>query len=99
MPASPRETAGRLMTRPPRNKKLTLHRMESRQPFCARSGFPAPVFSATLAYYDMARAPRVSAALTQAQRDFFGSHTYERVDEPGHYHIEWTADRSETKID
>ncbi len=65
----------------------------------AASGVPAPVFSATLAYYDMARAPRVSAALTQAQRDFFGSHTYERVDEPGHFHIEWTADRSETKID
>lgn len=65
----------------------------------AESGVPAPVFSATLAYYDMARAPRVNAALTQAQRDFFGSHTYERVDDEGHYHIEWTADRSETKID
>lgn len=66
----------------------------------AASGVPAPVFSATLAYYDMARAGRVSAALTQAQRDFFGSHTYERVDDPGHhFHIEWTADRSETRID
>lgn len=65
----------------------------------AESGVPAPVFSATLAYYDMARAPRVNAALTQAQRDFFGSHTYERVDDEGHYHIEWTADRSETRID
>ena len=65
----------------------------------AESGVPAPVFSATLAYYDMARAPRVNAALTQAQRDFFGSHTYERVDDEGHFHIEWTADRSETRID
>ena len=65
----------------------------------AASGVPAPVFSATLAYYDMARAPRVNAALTQAQRDFFGSHTYERVDDDGHFHIEWTADRSETRID
>ena len=58
----------------------------------AESGVPAPVFSAT-------RAPRVNAALTQAQRDFFGSHTYERVDDEGHFHIEWTADRSETRID
>ena len=65
----------------------------------AESGVPAPVFSATLAYYDMARAPRVNAALTQAMRDYFGSHTYERVDDHGHFHIEWTGDHSETRID
>ena len=63
------------------------------------SGVPAPLFSSSLAYYDMARAPRVNAALTQGLRDFFGSHTYERIDQPGHYHIEWSGDRSETKID
>lgn len=61
-------------------------------------GVPAPVFSSSLAYYDMARAPRNNAALTQGMRDFFGSHTYERVDAPGHYHLEWSADRSQTKI-
>lgn len=65
----------------------------------AESGIPAPVFSATLAYYDMARAPRVNAALTQGLRDLFGSHTYERIDDDGHFHIEWSGDRSETKID
>ncbi len=65
----------------------------------AESGVPAPVFSATLAYYDMARAPRVNAALTQAMRDYFGSDTYERVDDHGHFHIEWTGDHSETRID
>ena len=61
------------------------------------NGVPIPVFAATLAYYDLARAPRVNAALTQGLRDFFGSHTYERVDAPGHYHLEWSGDRSETK--
>ena len=63
----------------------------------AGSGVPAPVFSATLAYYDMARAPRVNAALTQGLRDFFGSHTYERVDAPGSWHLTWSGDRSEVE--
>jgi 6-phosphogluconate dehydrogenase len=61
------------------------------------AGVPAPVFSATLSYFDAARAPRVNAALTQGMRDFFGAHTYERVDAPGHFHLEWSADRSQTK--
>lgn len=64
----------------------------------AEAGIAVPLFASSLAYYDMARAPRVNAALTQGLRDFFGSHTYERVDMPGHYHIEWSGDRSETKI-
>ncbi|HEX2857169.1 MAG TPA: NADP-dependent phosphogluconate dehydrogenase [Propionibacteriaceae bacterium] len=63
----------------------------------AQSGVPAPVFSATLAYYDLARAPRVNAALTQGLRDFFGSHTYERVDAPGSWHLDWSGDRSESE--
>lgn len=63
-----------------------------------QSGVSAPVFASSLAYYDMARAPRNNAALTQAMRDYFGSHTYERVDMPGHFHLEWSGDRSETKI-
>ena len=62
------------------------------------AGVPAPVFAASLAYYDMARAPRVNAALTQGLRDYFGSHTYERVDQAGHFHLEWSDDKSETKI-
>ena len=63
----------------------------------AQSGVPAPVFSATLAYYDLARAPRVNAALTQGLRDFFGSHTYERIDAPGSWHLNWSGDRSESE--
>ncbi|NLI84343.1 MAG: NADP-dependent phosphogluconate dehydrogenase [Propionibacterium sp.] len=62
-----------------------------------QSGVSAPVFSSSLAYYDMARAPRNNAALTQGLRDYFGSHTYERVDQPGHFHLDWSGDRSEVK--
>jgi 6-phosphogluconate dehydrogenase len=53
-------------------------------------GVPLPAMSASLAYYDMLRTPRLPANLTQAQRDFFGAHTYERVDRPGSFHTEWT---------
>jgi len=53
------------------------------------AGIPAPAFSASLAYFDSYRAPRLSANLLQAQRDFFGAHTYERVDKPGSFHTEW----------
>lgn len=63
----------------------------------AQAGVSAPVFASSLAYYDMARAPRNNAAVTQGLRDYFGSHTYERVDMPGHYHMEWSGDRSESK--
>lgn len=62
-----------------------------------QAGVSVPVFASSLAYYDMARAPRNNAAVTQGLRDYFGSHTYERVDMPGHYHLEWSGDRSETK--
>ncbi len=64
----------------------------------ARAGVPAPGFSAALAYYDSVRAQRLPAALLQGLRDYFGAHTYQRVDDEGHFHIEWSADRSETKI-
>ncbi len=59
------------------------------------SGVPAPTFSASLAYYDMARAPRVNAALTQGMRDYFGSHTYRRIDDEGSWHTDWTGDQQE----
>lgn len=64
----------------------------------AQNGIPAPAFASSLAYYDGIRAQRLPAALVQAQRDFFGAHTYRRVDEPGTFHTEWTADRSETSV-
>ncbi|PPJ26870.1 phosphogluconate dehydrogenase (NADP(+)-dependent, decarboxylating) [Nocardia nova] len=62
-------------------------------------GIPVPAFGSSLSYYDALRARRLPAALTQAQRDFFGAHTYERIDMPGKYHTLWSADRSETRTE
>jgi 6-phosphogluconate dehydrogenase len=55
------------------------------------NGLPVPAFSASLSYYDSYRAERLPANLLQAQRDFFGAHTYERVDKPEgeFFHTEW----------
>ena len=54
-------------------------------------GIPAPAFSASLGYYDSYRSERLPANLLQAQRDFFGAHTYERVDKPrgDYFHTDW----------
>jgi 6-phosphogluconate dehydrogenase len=52
-------------------------------------GIPVPAFSASLAYYDSYRNARLPANLIQAQRDFFGAHTYERVDKAGVFHSSW----------
>jgi len=52
-------------------------------------GVAAPAFSASLAYFDSYRSERLPSNLLQAQRDFFGAHTYERVDKPGVFHTEW----------
>lgn len=52
-------------------------------------GIPAPAFSVSLAYYDAYRSARLPANLIQAQRDFFGAHTYERVDKSGIFHSTW----------
>jgi 6-phosphogluconate dehydrogenase len=54
-------------------------------------GVPAPAMSASLSYFDSYRTARLPQNLTQAQRDYFGSHTYERVDHPerGHMHTDW----------
>ncbi|AYN38193.1 NADP-dependent phosphogluconate dehydrogenase [Streptomyces dangxiongensis] len=60
-----------------------------------RQGVPTPGFAAALAYYDALRAERLPAALTQGQRDFFGAHTYRRVDREGAFHTLWGGDRSE----
>ena len=61
----------------------------------AGAGIPAPAFSSSLAYYDGLRAQRLPAALIQGQRDFFGAHTYLRVDKAGTFHTLWSGDRSE----
>ncbi|MBN6035218.1 NADP-dependent phosphogluconate dehydrogenase [Amycolatopsis sp. 195334CR] len=58
----------------------------------ARLGIPAPGFATSLAYYDGLRAERLPAALIQGQRDYFGAHTYRRVDRDGSFHTEWATD-------
>lgn len=55
----------------------------------AQRGIPVPAFSASLDYFDSYRRDRLPQNLTQAQRDYFGAHTYERVDQPGSFHTEW----------
>src|SRR5215218_6926503 len=57
----------------------------------ALNGVPTPAFSSSLAYYDGVRAERLPANLIQAQRDFFGAHTYRRVDKEGTFHTQWSG--------
>jgi 6-phosphogluconate dehydrogenase len=58
-------------------------------------GIPVPGFATALAYYDSLRAERLPAALVQGQRDFFGAHTYRRIDREGSFHVTWGGDRAE----
>lgn len=53
------------------------------------AGVAVPGMSGSLAYFDLYRRGRMTANLVQAQRDFFGSHTYERVDKEGSFHTVW----------
>jgi 6-phosphogluconate dehydrogenase len=57
------------------------------------AGVPTPAFSTALAFYDGLRSERLPANLLQAQRDYFGAHTYERVDKPRgqFFHTNWTG--------
>lgn len=59
------------------------------------AGIPNPAFASSLSYYDGLRSKRLPAALVQGQRDFFGAHTYKRVDREGVFHTLWSGDRSE----
>jgi 6-phosphogluconate dehydrogenase len=61
------------------------------------TGIATPAFGASLAYYDSYRRERLPANLIQAQRDFFGAHTYERTDKPGVFHTEWAAKAADSK--
>lgn len=54
-----------------------------------KRGIPVPAFASALAYYDSYRSERLPANLLQAQRDYFGAHTFERVDQPGSFHFQW----------
>jgi 6-phosphogluconate dehydrogenase len=58
-----------------------------------KMGIPAPAFSSALAYFDGYRRERLPANLLQAQRDYFGAHTYERIDKDRgqFFHTNWTG--------
>jgi len=55
---------------------------------------PVTAFGSALAYYDSYRSERLPANLLQAQRDYFGAHTYERTDKEGSFHTEWMGSSS-----
>ncbi len=59
----------------------------------AELGIPVPAFMTALAYFDSFRSARLPANLLQAQRDYFGAHTYERVDRAGSFHTDWLTER------
>ncbi|MDN7745512.1 NADP-dependent phosphogluconate dehydrogenase [Burkholderia multivorans] len=54
------------------------------------AGVPVPAFASAVAYFDSYRSERLPANLVQAQRDFFGAHTFERTDKPGSFHANWS---------
>ena len=55
----------------------------------ALNGLPTPAFASSLSYFDGLRSKRLPAALIQGQRDYFGAHTYQRVDQSGAFHTLW----------
>lgn len=57
--------------------------------FAVKLGIPVPALSSALSYYDSYRTERLPANLLQAQRDYFGAHTFERLDKEGSFHFEW----------
>jgi 6-phosphogluconate dehydrogenase len=59
----------------------------------AKRGIPVPAFSTALSFFDSYRTERLPANLLQAQRDYFGAHTYERIDQPRgqFFHTNWTG--------
>jgi len=67
--------------------------VEERRCHCSQKGISVPAFSTALAFYDAYRCERLPANLLQAQRDYFGAHTYERLDKPRgqFFHTNWTG--------
>lgn len=63
-----------------------------------QAGIPVPGFSSAISYYDSYRSEHLPANIIQAQRDYFGAHTYERVDKEGSFHFDWYGSKGEIKI-
>ena len=83
-----------LLLDPKLSGKLKEHQEDLRQVVClaAASGVPSPGLMVSLAYLDAYRSSWLPANLIQAQRDYFGAHTYERIDAKGTFHTEWESD-------
>jgi 6-phosphogluconate dehydrogenase len=80
-----------LLLDPNLSRKVMEHQEDLRQMVCqaVESGVPAPAFMVSLGYLDAYRSGWQPANLIQAQRDYFGSHAYERIDAKGTFHTEW----------
>lgn len=80
-----------LMLDPYFSEEIRVHQESLRTivSIAGRSGIPAPALMASLAYFDGYRSEWLPANLIQAQRDYFGAHSYERVDEKGAFHTQW----------
>ena len=80
-----------LMLTPAMKREIESYMCELRTTLrlAAQAGIPIPAFSASLSYFDSYRSPELPQNLTQAQRDFFGAHTYERKDRAGVFHTVW----------
>lgn len=63
-----------------------------------QAGIPVPGFSSAISYYDSYRSEILPANIIQAQRDYFGAHTYERVDKKGTFHFDWYGDQGESQL-
>ena len=86
----------------PEFKQTILDRQEAWREvvaLAAKMGIPVPAFSASLDYFDSYRRDRLPQNLTQAQRDYFGAHTYQRIDKDGVFHTEWMEDEKKKESD
>ncbi|MBM6613374.1 NADP-dependent phosphogluconate dehydrogenase [Desemzia sp. RIT804] len=63
-----------------------------------KAGVPIPTFSSAIAYYDSYRCENLPANIIQAQRDYFGAHTYERKDKEGTFHFDWYGDKGQEQL-
>jgi 6-phosphogluconate dehydrogenase len=84
-----------LLLDPNLSRKFMEHQEDLRYVVCqaAESGVPAPALMVSLGYLDAYRSAWLPANLIQAQRDYFGAHTYERIDAKGTFHTEWEKEK------
>jgi 6-phosphogluconate dehydrogenase len=88
------ESLANLMLDPHHSRGLSSREEDLREVLRAgvEVGIPVPAFSASLAYFDAYRSAWLPLSLLQAQRDYFGAHTYERIDQKGTFHTQWRED-------